>query len=193
MTEHDTEELFERAKMFATAAHEAIRHRRKHTLRPYIEHPIAVAMILRSWGCSWLEQAAGCLHDVIEDTGITDTTLRLFFPEVLVVMVNGLSDVSTPEDGNRTVRKQIDREHIWAQGEKTQNVKLADCMHNAIDICEHEKHFARVFIHEILALIDGMKNATPALKEKVIKALLSLQEKLRNDRELEALEQALQK
>jgi len=191
--EHDTEELFERAKMFATAAHEAINHRRKYTLKPYIEHPIAVAMILRHWGCSWLEQAAACLHDVIEDTGVTADTLRLFFPEVLVAMVEGLSDVSTPEDGGREIRKQIDREHTWAQDEKTQNVKLADCYHNSIDIGMYDRNFARVFIHEILKLIDGMENANPVLKQKVIDRLHELQAKLRNDRELEGLEKALQK
>jgi len=193
VTDHDTEELFLSAKMFATAAHEAIKHRRKYTLRPYIEHPIAVAMILRKWGCSWLEQAAACLHDVLEDTGVSADTLRLFFPEVLVVMVEGLSDVSTPEDGGREIRKQIDREHTWAQDAKTQNVKLADCYHNSIDIVKYDRNFARVFIHEILKLIEGMKHADPDLKQMVVDHLLAQREKMRNDREIEGLEKALQK
>ncbi|MNR52039.1 hypothetical protein D3C85_1718130 [compost metagenome] len=70
---------------------------------------------------------------------------------------------------------------------------MADCYHNSIDIVKYDRNFARVFIHEILKLIEGMKNADPDLKQMVVDHLLAQREKMRNDRELEALDKALQK
>lgn len=55
---------------------------RRDGITPYIEHPAKVALRVKEQG----EEAIACayLHDVIEDTTITEKMLRLTFPDSVV-------------------------------------------------------------------------------------------------------------
>jgi (p)ppGpp synthase/HD superfamily hydrolase len=62
--------------------------------------------------------AAAWLHDVVEDTPVTLEDLHSEFGEGIAELVEALTDISRPEDGNRRKRKAIDREHL-AHAQKT--------------------------------------------------------------------------
>lgn len=60
--------LIEKAKQFATKAHEG--QKRKNSDEPYITHPIRVAKRLADHGVQTELICAGYLHDVVEDTPV---------------------------------------------------------------------------------------------------------------------------
>src|SRR5690606_11405266 len=98
--------LVYRAKLFATAAHHAVGQVRKYTGEPYISHPAEVVSILSEVeGVTKRMIAAAWLHDVVEDTGVPLSVIREHFGDEVAGLVEGLTDVSRPEDGNRAARK----------------------------------------------------------------------------------------
>ena len=136
----------------------AIRHHagqvRKYTGEPYIYHPIAVAEIVTSVGHTDEMVAAALLHDVVEDTDATlDDVEREFGPEV-AALVEMVTDVSRPEDGNRAARKAIDRDHLAKASYEAKTIKLADLIHNTQSIGIHDPKFARTYLAEKRALLE---------------------------------------
>jgi guanosine-3',5'-bis(diphosphate) 3'-pyrophosphohydrolase len=66
--------LIQAAADLALKAHEG--QTRKESKVPYIVHPIAVALILAKYGFSEEVIAAALVHDVVEDTSVTQEELR---------------------------------------------------------------------------------------------------------------------
>ena len=159
-------DIVERALIFATAAHAAVKQVRKYTGEPYINHPVEVCEILTLYAVNPVseeQRAAALLHDVVEDTGVTIQTIELMFGTKVAELVAGLTDVSKPEDGNRKVRKAIDRAHTAQSSPETKSVKLADLISNTRTIVEFDPDFARVYLREKAALLEVMKDADPGL------------------------------
>jgi (p)ppGpp synthase/HD superfamily hydrolase len=52
------------------------------------------------------------------------------FAKEVVALVEMLTDVSKPEDGNRAVRKEIDRQHTALASPEGKTIKLADLIDN---------------------------------------------------------------
>ena len=78
--------------------------------------------------------AAALLHDVVEDTPVTIEEIQEIFGADVASLVDDLTDVSKPEDGNRKFRKALDREHSAQSSARAQTVKLADLISNGVDI-----------------------------------------------------------
>jgi len=146
--------LVEKAKIFATKAHKG--QVRKYTGEPYIVHPIEVAEIVARHNGSQEMIAAALLHDVVEDTSTTIEDIRSKFGNAVAMLVDDLTDVSKPEDGNRAVRKAMDREHTAKASAAAMVIKAADLISNSKSILEHDKNFAKVYIKEKSALLDVM-------------------------------------
>ena len=157
--------IVERARVFATAAHAAVGQLRKYTFEPYIVHPAEVAGIVEGAGGTEAMVAAAWLHDTVEDTGVTIETIRAEFGSEVAEIVGWLTDVSRPEQGNRAVRKAIDRAHTAAAPGAAQTVKLADLISNTRSITAHDPEFAKVYLAEKRALLEVMTKADPALME----------------------------
>ena len=141
------------ALTYATAAHAAVGQRRKYTDQPYIVHPIRVAGIVDKFGGTDEMIMAAYLHDVVEDTGVSIEDILDMFGSVVAVIVDGLTDVSKPEDGNRAVRKAMDRQHSADATWAAQFVKCADIIDNAGDIGDHDPSFNVVYRQEMLLLL----------------------------------------
>ena len=156
-------ELEERARIFATAAHAAIDHRRKYTQEPYIVHPAAVVEILRTVRHTQEMIAAAWMHDVVEDTKVGLHLIDQEFGGAVAELVWWLTDLSVPEDGNRAARKAIDREHNANAPPSAQTVRMADLIHNTKSIVEHDPEFARTYVREKELLLDVLTKADPAL------------------------------
>jgi (p)ppGpp synthase/HD superfamily hydrolase len=142
------------ARTFASRAHRG--QVRKYTGEPYINHPVEVADIVRRHNGSPEMIAAALLHDVVEDTDVTLDDIRREFGEAVANLVEDLTDVSRPDDGNRATRKAMDREHTARASAAAMVIKAADLISNTSSIVEHDPNFAKVYLKEKRALLDVM-------------------------------------
>ena len=144
------------SKMFATAAHAAIGQKRKYSGDDYIVHPQRVAAIVEKHGGTDEMIAAAWLHDTVEDTDVTLELITKTFGYEIASIVEGLTDVSLPSDGNRAKRKSIDRMHSASASTEAQFVKCADIIDNSWDIAENDLSFAKVYKSEVFLLLNAM-------------------------------------
>jgi (p)ppGpp synthase/HD superfamily hydrolase len=156
-------EIEAKALAFATKAHGDIDQRRKYTNAPYIEHPVAVADIVRGVCDDPEVVAAAYLHDVVEDTPVALEEIRAAFGDRVAELVFWVTDKSKPGDGNRDIRKAIDRDHIAEAPAEAQTIKLADVIHNTATIEQYDPDFARVYRHEKRRLLDVLTLGDPTL------------------------------
>lgn len=159
-------ELIEKARIFATAAHAAVAQLRKYTGEPYIVHPAEVAGIVAKAGGTEAMIAAAWLHDVVEDTGVTNEVIRAEFGAEVAELVGWLTDVSRPEQGNRAIRKAIDRAHTAMAPAEAQTVKLADLISNTRSILAQDVAFAKVYLEEKRLLLEVMTKGDTTLMEE---------------------------
>ncbi|RMG60164.1 MAG: bifunctional (p)ppGpp synthetase/guanosine-3',5'-bis(diphosphate) 3'-pyrophosphohydrolase [Gammaproteobacteria bacterium] len=164
----DTEpsDLIERARAFATRAHQRIDQRRKYSGQPYHVHLEAVAKRVASVTDDPETIAAAWLHDTVEDTEATFHDIEVAFGPRVARLVYELTDVSRPSDGNRSQRKALDREHLAHASARAQTVKLADLIDNVTDICAHDKRFARTWLLEMAALLEVLHRGHPILMDQ---------------------------
>lgn len=161
--------LLERARQFATAAHERVGQLRKYTGQPYAEHLRRVADIVSAVSGDAEMLAAAWLHDVVEDTPTTIEEIERQFGTGVRDLVEALTDISRPHDGNRGARKALDRAHLAQASARAQTVKLADLIDNCQDICAHNARFGAVFLGEMGALLDVLHAGDPVLLNRARK------------------------
>jgi len=161
-----------KARAFAIAAHSAAGQVRKYTGEPYHVHPAEVAQIVTARGGDQAQICAAWLHDVVEDTAVTNELIETEFGKDVAELVGWLTDVSKPEDGNRAERKAIDREHTAQAPKRAKFVKLADLSSNTKSIVEHDAKFAKVYLAEKrLLLEEALFDADPVLLAEVYRLL----------------------
>ena len=162
---------------FATAAH--INQTRKYTGEPYVAHCSSVAKIVEQYDNDIYVLQAALLHDTVEDTSVTNDRIKLVFGERVAKLVEELTDVSKPSDGNRKVRKEIDRQHLAQSSCEAATIKLADLIDNSKSIVENDKEFAKVFLAEKEALLEVLKHGNSDLYALAAKTLNEAKEKLK--------------
>jgi (p)ppGpp synthase/HD superfamily hydrolase len=156
--------MIEKARIFATAAHSAVGQLRKYTYEPYIVHPAEVASIIDNLEGATTEMVtAAWLHDVVEDTGVTNEIIKQEFGEKVAELVGWLTDVSRPEQGNRATRKAIDRAHTAMAPADAQTIKLADLISNTRTIVKCDPDFAKTYLAEKRLLLEVMTKGDPVL------------------------------
>ena len=168
----------EHAAEFARTAHESIDQRRKYTNEPYIVHPADVADIVASVTDDENMICAAWLHDVVEDTPITLDDIRSEFGEDIAHLVDGLTNVAKPEDGNRAARNAIDREHTAGTDSRTKTIKLADLISNLNGIVDQNRSFARKYLGEKQELLTVLGDGHPELLKRVRKTIQDERAKL---------------
>jgi (p)ppGpp synthase/HD superfamily hydrolase len=167
----DKANLVERAKDFAIAAHTSINHRRKYTQAPYSEHLQNVANLVGSVTDDEEVLSAAWLHDVVEDTPKALEEIEVEFGKSVAYLVDCLTDVSKPSDGNRSVRKELDRRHLAKADPRAKTIKLADLIDNCRDICKHGKGFAKIYVREMYDLLQVLRDGDPKLYGLAVKTL----------------------
>ena len=150
MTEVSLKEVF----AFAMKAHDG--QKRKYTGEDYIVHPMAVSRMVSLYGGSLVQQAGALLHDVVEDTPHTLAEIDTLFGSEVATLVEWLTDTSKPEDGNRAIRKAIDRKRLAEAPAEAQFVKLADLIDNSKTIFVFDKSFTPMFKAEMALLMKDM-------------------------------------
>ena len=119
-------DLIERAIQIAADAHKE--QRRKSDDTPYIAHPIMVMRILEQHNFDDIVVAAGVVHDVLEDTKMTEASLRAALNDAVVDIVIAVSEDKSLE---WEVRKIAYIEAVSTAGEGVKAVSVADKIHNA--------------------------------------------------------------
>jgi len=140
------------AYYFAENAHK--NQKRKYTNEPYIIHPLSVMNIVEEVTFDEDMLIASLLHDVVEDTDYIIEDIENVFGFDVAELVDGLTDISLPEDGNRAKRKEIDRNHVVHGCYKVQTIKLADIIDNTFSIVKQDKNFAKVYMKEKKLLLE---------------------------------------
>lgn len=149
------------AMVFAEKAHQG--QVRKYTNEPYICHPMAVMGLVYSITNIEDMLCVAVLHDVVEETDYTIENICDRFGLSISNMVFDLTDISKPEDGNRGIRKAIDRLHTQEASKEAKTIKLADLIDNTKSIIFFDPNFARVYIHEKKRLLGVLTEGNPIL------------------------------
>lgn len=110
--------------------------------------------------------AAAWLHDVVEDTPITQAEIEAVFGREISELVEYLTDVSRPDDGNRKIRKALDREHTANSSPDAKTVKLADLVDNSKSITNYDPNWARIYLKEKRSLLEVLEKGHPNLMAK---------------------------
>lgn len=100
---------------------------------PYIIHPINVAYILAEVGLDEATICSALLHDVVEDTEVTDKDLRRYFGEEVADMVAGVTKLGKMQFTTVEEQQVEDyRKMFLAMGKDIRVIiiKLADRLHN---------------------------------------------------------------
>lgn len=114
----------------AKIAHEA---QKRASGQPYIIHPIIVADILMDLGLDSKAICAALLHDVIEDTSVTEQKLREDFGDEVTNLVQGVTKLSNLEFSSVEEEQAENIRKIFFAMSKDIRViiiKLADRLHN---------------------------------------------------------------
>ena len=126
---------FERALRLAAFSHRD--QVRKGSGIPYIEHPMAVALILDRAGFDEEVAIAGLLHDLVEDTDVTLQQVGEGFGDRVAEMVAYCSEVKLDAEGRKRPWIDRKRDHLEAVSKAPEVVKavvLADKLHNLLSI-----------------------------------------------------------
>jgi (p)ppGpp synthase/HD superfamily hydrolase len=99
--------------------------------RPYLEHPIQVAELLRDEGYGEAVCAAGLLHDVVEDSGLTVGDVAERFGSHVGGLVAALTEDTTIEDWEE--RKAALRKCAAESGPECAAIYIADKLANLHD------------------------------------------------------------
>jgi (p)ppGpp synthase/HD superfamily hydrolase len=158
-----TEHLLDKAAGFAMKAHDG--QVRKYTGEPYFNHCAEVAGLVSWAGGDDAMIAAALLHDTVEDTGTSLHKIKEEFGDDVAELVEWLTDVSRPSDGNRAKRKEIDRQHLAKASPRAKTIKLADLICNSRSIVKHDPGFAKIYLAEKRKLMEVLKEGNPELYE----------------------------
>jgi GTP diphosphokinase / guanosine-3',5'-bis(diphosphate) 3'-diphosphatase len=143
----DNAALVRSAYAVAREAHEG---QMRSSGEPYIDHPVAVAKILLDLRLDAASIAAALLHDVIEDTLVTNEQVGQLFGGEIAHLVDGVTKLTALEEQTKeeaqagTYRKMF---IAMADDPRVVLVKLADRLHNMQTIgslsSERQRRIAR--------------------------------------------------
>lgn len=155
---------------FANAAHSAVEQVRKYTGEAYIVHPVDVADICNSTAIKEgfdddrrirIIQAA-LLHDTIEDTEATYNEIETEFGPEVRDLVFWCTDVTSTPQGNRRVRKELERLRLVHAPSDAKFIKMADFISNTRSIVDHDIGFATTYLNEKQAVLDAFSHLLPS-------------------------------
>jgi guanosine-3',5'-bis(diphosphate) 3'-pyrophosphohydrolase len=166
MHNNDPQALLLEAIAFAAEKH---RHQRRKDAEasPYINHPIALASLLKREGVDDVAiLCAALLHDTIEDTNTTADELRVLFGEIVTSVV---LEVTDDKSLDKAERKRLQVLHAHALSDRAKLVKLADKICNVYDMvaappASWTLDRKREYLQWAKEVVDGLRGAHPDLE-----------------------------
>lgn len=122
--------LVEKAYKLAEKAHDG---QLRKSGQPYIIHPLSVAIILSQMGMDCSSVIASLLHDVVEDTDVTNENIEKMFSKEVAYLVDGVTKLGKVTISNKeeqqaeNVRKML---IAMSKDIRVIIIKLADRLHN---------------------------------------------------------------
>lgn len=151
-------ELCEKAYDFAKKAHE---NQKRASGEEYFIHPCTVAGILLDLGLDAATVAAAFLHDVIEDTPVSEGDIKKDFGDEVLLLVQGVTKLERIEFNSREEEQAENFRKLFVAMAKDIRViiiKLADRLHNMRSLnflsVERQQRMARETL-EIYAPLAG--------------------------------------
>ena len=134
-------DLLRAAYVVAAQAHQG---QVRRSGEPYLSHPLEVAGILADLKLDIVSVACGLLHDVVEDTNVTNADLERRFGRDVSRVIDGLTKLSRVEFSSAEANQAENvRKMIIAMTNDTRVIliKLADRLHNmrTLDVMREEK------------------------------------------------------
>ncbi len=128
-TTKEGEGLIEKAYTFAQKAHDG---QKRLDGSPYFSHVFETAKILAQIGMDAETVAAGLLHDVLEDTKITEEEMKKEFGDRIIFLVNGVTKLGTLKYRGSERHVESLRKFFIAMTDDLRVViiKFADRLHN---------------------------------------------------------------
>jgi (p)ppGpp synthase/HD superfamily hydrolase len=182
------ETILKKIISFADAAHGD--QKRKYADERYVQHPVRVMKTCAQYGYPLPVLAAAILHDVLEDTDVTQQEIVDFLLTVMneanteqtVFLVIELTDVYTKDKYpglNRQERKAKEAERLKKVSADAQTIKYADVIDNSVDIVKHGVDFAPVFLNECNILLKKLEKGNKDLRGKAMAVVTKEIEQLR--------------
>lgn len=133
---------------------------------PYMDHVLDVAARLaRHHPADGILLLAGLLHDVVEDTGVTDEELRSRFGGAVADVV---AEVTDAPGLSEPARRAAQIRHARTASERAKRLKLADKAANLAEMTRHPWHDdaaeARAYVDWGRAVADAVRGVDPALE-----------------------------
>ncbi|MBE5893295.1 MAG: bifunctional (p)ppGpp synthetase/guanosine-3',5'-bis(diphosphate) 3'-pyrophosphohydrolase [Lachnospiraceae bacterium] len=133
----DDVSMLEKAYKLAKAAHDG---QLRKSGEPYINHPLNVSIVLADLEMDKETIVAGLLHDVVEDTNITDEEVKSMFGEDVAALVDGVTKLEkillTGKSDQSDAKLEMQAENLrkmflaMAKDIRVIMIKLADRLHN---------------------------------------------------------------
>lgn len=144
-------DLVRRAYALAEEAHH---DGKRLTGQPYIVHPLAVAYKLAEMGMHLNMVAAGLLHDVVEDTGITIEDLKNKFGEDIAGLVDAVTKLKKVryQGEDRYVENLRKMFLAMAADVRVVFIKFADRLHNLQTLYAQPSHKQQRIAREALEI-----------------------------------------
>lgn len=135
------QEVLSKAFYYAKKAHEG---QKRASGEEYFTHPVAVAQILIDLGMDFHSVAASFLHDVIEDTPVSEGDIKEEFGEEILELVLGVTKLDKIEFKSQEEEQAENFKKIFVSMAKDIRViiiKLADRLHNmrSLNFLSHER------------------------------------------------------
>ena len=143
------EELIVKAYKLAESAHEG---QKRLTGEPYFIHVFETAKIIAELGMDTQTISAGLLHDVLEDTKITEEEIERWFNKDILFLIKGVTKLGTLKYSGYERHVESLRKFFMAIANDLRVViiKLADRLHNlkTLEIMREDKR-SRIAIESI--------------------------------------------
>jgi len=120
---------------------------RKYTHEPYIVHPMAVAGLVKAVSNRKKLIVSAILHDILEDTNISEKVLYNSFDKTSIDIVKELTCPEYPNT-NRKERQELELYRLSGISDGAKLIKLADIIDNVKTILLYDKDFSSVYIPE---------------------------------------------
>jgi len=128
-----------------------------HSDQPYILHPARVAgMVTIHKDSTEKMVAAAWLHDVLEDTSVTEEDIITRFGREVAVLVKDMTNVPKDSHIPRDIRKAMDRERLMKVSDEAKLIKLCDRIDNLREIWDDSQtpyDFKKMYMKESVLLL----------------------------------------
>jgi guanosine-3',5'-bis(diphosphate) 3'-pyrophosphohydrolase len=148
--------------------------RRKGTNEPYTKHLSEVARLVAESGGDEAQVAAAWLHDVVEDTPVPLSHIRMVFGPDVAKLVHELTDEFTKQNYpglNRRQRKSKELDRLSKISDRAKTIKYADFLSNLESVSVLGPSFGEVYTREVADALSRMRDGDEGLRTAALAAV----------------------